>query len=220
LFFQIVESKLTCPICNKRKAKRLCPARAENICTICCGEQREVTIDCPSDCTHLKASREYDYSRLVVDPETLPFAESKFGRDFARSKGPLLAAIDFAIITFAAEHRALVDSDVLAALRTLAETYQTRTSGIIYEKPIDYALQRDLYDALKNAIAEFRSKLEREAGLGTLRDSEVRDSLIFLTQLCAVYQNGRPKGRAYIDLIRAQFPGEELQKAAPSIVLP
>ncbi len=211
---------MTCPICNKRKAKRLCPARAESICTICCGEQREVTIDCPNDCEHLKASREYDYSRLVVDRQTLPFKEAKFGHEFARSYGPLLAALDYAVVKFAAEHRDLVDSDVLVALRTLAETYQTQSSGIIYEKPIDYALQRDLYGALKTAIADFRTKLEREAGIGTLRDSEVRDCLIFLTQLAAVYQNGRPKGRAYLDLIRAQFPKEEFQKAASSIVLP
>ncbi len=211
---------LTCPICNKRKAKRWCPARAESICSICCGEQREITIDCPSDCEHLKASRENDYSRLVVDPETLPFKETKFGREFARSYGPLLAALDYAVCAFAAEHRALVDTDVLAALRTLAETYQTQTSGIIYEKPIDYALQRDLYGALKAAITEFRAKLEQQAGVGALRDSEVRDALIFLAQLAAVYQNGRPKGRAYLDLIRAQFPNEKFRKAESSIVLP
>ncbi len=211
---------LTCPICNKRKAKRWCPTRAESICSICCGEQREVTIDCPGDCPHLRASREYDYSRLNVDPETLPFKGFKFGREFAETKGPLLAAIDYAIGGFAGEHRAVVDTDVLAALRTLAETYQTKTSGIIYEKPLDYALQRDLYAALKIAIDEFRTKFERGAGVGALRDSEVRDSLIFLTQLAAVYQNGRPKGRAYLDLIRAQFPKEEFQKSASSIVLP
>ena len=53
----------------------------------------------------------------------------------------------------------------------------------------------------------------------TVRDSEVRDALIFLTQLCAVHDNGRPKGRAYLDLIRQQFPKEEFQKAGSSIVL-
>ena len=46
----------------------------------------------------------------------------------------------------------------------------------------------------------------------TVRDSDIRDSLIFLTQLAAVHENGRPKGRAYLDLIRRQFPKEEFQK--------
>ncbi len=46
----------------------------------------------------------------------------------------------------------------------------------------------------------------------TVRDSDIRDALIFLTQLAAVHENGRPKGRAYLDLIRQQFPKEEFEK--------
>ena len=53
----------------------------------------------------------------------------------------------------------------------------------------------------------------------TVRDSDVRDALIFLTQLCAIHENGREKGRAYLDLIRSQFPKEEFQKSASNIVL-
>ena len=117
-------------------------------------------------------------------------------------------------------HREPVDTDVLAALQTLAETYRTQASGIIYEKPLDYALQRALYD-LKAAIADFREKEAQRVGMTTVRDSDVRDALIFLTQLCAVHENGRPKGRAYLDLIRQQFPKEEFQKAGSSgLIMP
>ena len=42
---------MSCPICEKRPAKRFCPAKGEKICAICCGEGREVTIDCPMDCS-------------------------------------------------------------------------------------------------------------------------------------------------------------------------
>ena len=56
-------------------------------------------------------------------------------------------------------------------------------------------------------------------GMTTVRDSDVRDALIFLTQLCAVHENGRPKGRAYLDLIRQQFPKEEFQKTGSNIRL-
>jgi len=210
---------LACPICNKRKAKRLCPARAERICSICCGTEREVSIDCPSDCVHLVASRQYDMSRLEIDWAKVPFAEVKFDRSFAETHGALLVDLDRAVCQFAAEHHEVVDTDVLVALQTLAETYRTQTSGIIYEKPLDYALQRALYDYLKASIAEFRKEDTQRAGMTTLRDSDVRDALIFLTQLCAVHNNGRPKGRAYLDLIRSQFPKEAFQKSASNIVL-
>jgi len=54
----------------------------------------------------------------------------------------------------------------------------------------------------------------------TVRDSDVRDALIFLTQLGTTRTNGRPKGRAYLDLLRAEFPEEQFQKPASSILLP
>jgi hypothetical protein len=210
---------VVCPICNKRKAKRQCPARADSICTICCGTEREVTIDCPSDCAHLVASRQNDLTRLEIDWDKLPFAEVKFNRGFAEQNSALIYDLDHAICKFAAGYRELVDSDVLAALRTLAETYRTQSSGIIYEKPIDYRLQRELYESLKEAIAVFKKDMAERMGITTVRDSDVRDALIFLTQLCAIHENGRPKGRAYLDLIRAQFPKEEFQRSSSNIVL-
>ena len=210
---------MACPICNKRKAKRQCPARAESICSICCGTEREVTIDCPSDCVYLAASREYDLARLDYDWAKVPFAETKLDRSFAETHGAMLVELDYAVCQFAAEHREVVDTDVLAALQTLAETYRTQASGIIYEKPLDYPLQRALYESLKVAIADFRKDEAERVGITTVRDSDVRDALIFLTQLCAVHENGRPKGRAYLDLIRQQFPKEEFQKSGSNIVL-
>jgi hypothetical protein len=104
-------------------------------------------------------------------------------------------------------------------LQTLAETYRTQASGIYYEKPLDYPLQREMYENLKAAIADFRKDEAQRVGMTTVRDSDIRDAVIFLTQLCAVHANGRPKGRAYLDIIRQQFPKEEFQKAGSSIVL-
>jgi hypothetical protein len=168
---------------------------------------------------YLVASREYDLTRLEIDLAKMPFAEVKFQRSFAETHGALLVDIDYAVCQFAADHREVVDTDVLAALQRLAETYRTQASGIIYEKPLDYPLQRALYEHLKAAITDFRKKEAQRLGMTTVRDSEVRDALIFLTQLCAVHENGRPKGRAYLDLIRQQFPTEEFRKSASNIVL-
>src|SRR5438067_13025412 len=68
---------MTCPICHKRKAKRFCPARGDGICSVCCGTEREVTIDCPSDCAHLIACRQYDYERKEIDWEKMPFGRRR-----------------------------------------------------------------------------------------------------------------------------------------------
>src|ERR1700674_6113094 len=50
---------LSCAICEDRKEKRFCPAVHGKICPQCCGEQREVTLDCPSDCPYLLQAREH-----------------------------------------------------------------------------------------------------------------------------------------------------------------
>jgi hypothetical protein len=43
--------------------------------------------------------------------------------------------------------------------------------------------------------------------------------LIYLTQLGAIRANGRPKGRAFLDLIRIHFAPEDSAKANSNIVL-
>ena len=158
-------------------------------------------------------------ARLEIDWDKVAFPDTKFERSFAERHGRLLLEVEHAMCEFAADHRELVDSDVLMSLQTLAETYRTQASGIIYEKPLDYPLQRALYDHLKHAIDEFRKEETQRQGMTTVRDSDIRDALIFLTQLASVHLNGRPKGRAYLDLIRQQFPAEEFQRSASNIVL-
>jgi hypothetical protein len=210
---------LACPICSKRKAKRPCPAKAATICSVCCGSEREVTIDCPSDCPYLVASRAYDEERREVDWSKLPFADVRVNASFARSHGPLLGAISYAISLYARDNRLLVDADVIAALQALAESYRTLASGLYYEKPPEYALQRGLYEALKASLEDYKKAETQAVGLSSTRDSEIRDALIFFTQLGAARTNGRPKGRAYLDLLRSQVGAEELSRPESGILL-
>jgi hypothetical protein len=210
---------LVCPICEKRKAKRYCPARAETICTVCCGTEREVTIDCPSDCTYLLESRKHDLGRRELDWSTVPFADTRISSSFVARHEALILALGYAICMNARDNPPVTDTDAIAGLQSLAEAYQTLSSGIYYEKPPDYAIQRGLYDALKAAIENYKQTESRNAGIQTIRDSEIRDALIFLAQLGATRTNGRPKGRAYLDLLRSQFKSDQLQKSSSGLLV-
>ena len=218
----LLEDRLVCPICQKRKAKRFCPAKGENICSVCCGTEREVTIACPSDCPHLVASRAYDWQRRQqadsVDWSQGPFPETRLDRDWITTHAELVSALSYAICLFARDHRPLVDSDVIAVLKSLAETYRTLSTGIYYEKLPDYRLQTELYQALQTALTDFKKK-QAQAMMSSVRDSEVRDVLMSMAQLGYVRQNGRPKGRAFLDMLRGQFTSPELEKPAASNVL-
>jgi hypothetical protein len=131
----------------------------------------------------------------------------------------LLAALISSIWEYARDHRQVVDTDVVAALQALAETYRTLSSGLYYERPPDYLYRRELYQVLKAGLEEFKEAETQRLGLATTRDSEIRDALTFLTQLGATRQNGRPKGRAFLDLIRTQIGPEASAKPASNIVL-
>jgi hypothetical protein len=120
---------------------------------------------------------------------------------------------------YAREYRQVVDADVIAALHALAESYRTLSSGLYYEKPPDYLYQRELYQVLKTALEEFQRVQTQRQGLVTIRNSDLRDSLIYLTQLGALRTNGRPKGRAFLDLIRSQVAPQDSAQANSNIVL-
>ncbi len=210
---------MPCPICQKRKAKRSCPAKAELICAVCCATEREVTIDCPSECPHLAASRRYEQERRVIDWSTLPFSETHIPESFLRAHEPLFGLLAQTICQWAGEHPRGVDADAASAVQSLAESYRTLASGIYYEKPPDYAYSRALFEALKAAIDAYKRAESQRVGVSQTRDDEIRDALIFLAQVCATHSNGRPKGRAYLDFLRPRFMPEESGKPASNIVL-
>jgi len=61
---------VSCAICETRKEKRFCPALHDRICPQCCGEAREVTLDCPSDCVYLQQARQHERSLQLEQLET------------------------------------------------------------------------------------------------------------------------------------------------------
>ena len=178
-----------------------------------------MSIDCPSDCPYLVASREYDEERRQIDWKKIPFSDVEIPAEFVESHTPLMVRLISCIAEYAQDHRQVVDTDVTAALQALAGTYRTLSSGLYYEKPPDYLYQRELYHALKAEVEKFKQAETQRLGLATTRDSEIRDALIYLTQSAASRENGRPKGRAFLDLIRAQLAREASAKPASNIVL-
>ena len=82
---------MACPICQKRPPKRFCPALGEKICPICCGKEREVTIDCPLDCSYLIAAHRYEAEhRKPLSPDEFPYREIEFPPDFVYEHWPVV----------------------------------------------------------------------------------------------------------------------------------
>jgi len=212
--------RVLCPICQKRKAERFCPAKAEKICAVCCGTEREVTLDCPSDCAYLLAAHRYEDQHPRQIPSDTPLLDVRLAPDLVRLHPQFLSAIAFAVAKFCATEPAATDLDVLAALQALAETWKTLASGLIYEKPPAPPVQRALYDSLSAFLAETKQS-PAQSPLGHPKDSEIFQLLVFLYRMGLLRTNGRPLSRRFIEFLRGQFPGaHELKREQSRIIIP
>jgi hypothetical protein len=210
-----------CPICEKRKAARFCPAKGEKICAVCCGTEREVTIDCPSDCSYLVAAHRYEDGHHRSLPADTPLLDEKIPQDIVYTHQQLMAALAFSIAKFCAVQPAAVDTDVLAAIQALAQTYKTLSSGIIYEKPPVAPLPRELYAALISLISELKKQQAERPGSAALKDMELFYLWVFLYRMGLLRTNGRPRSRRFIEFLRSQFPQvPELQPEESRIIVP
>ena len=212
---------MSCPICEKRKAARFCPAKGEKICAVCCGTEREVTIDCPSDCAYLIAAHRYENEHQRSLPADTPLLDEKIPQNIVYAHQQLMAALAFSIAKFCAVQPTATDTDVVAALQALAETYKTLSSGIIYEKPPAAPIPRELYAALTAFLAEIKKQQAERASSSSLKDSEVFFLLVFLYRMGLLRTNGRPRSRRFIEFLRGQFPqAPDLQREESRIIVP
>ena len=212
---------MSCPICEKRKAERFCPAKAEKICAVCCGKEREVTIDCPSDCTYLISAHRYETDHPRDIPADTPLLDETIPRDLVHTHQQLMAAIAFSIAKFCAAQPTAVDNDILAALEALAQTYKTLSSGLIYEKPPQAPLPQELYGALVAFLDEIRKQQAERGATASFKDTEIFFLLVFLYRMGLLRTNGRPRSRLFIEFLRGQFPqAPELKREESRIIVP
>src|SRR6516165_942505 len=129
-------SLVACAICQTRKEKRVCPALASRICAPCCGEQREVTLDCPADCAYLVQSRQSESPRRSEELQNEElFRNVAIPPQFRYQFEPLIAGLLFALARVAGSHKNWHDRDVIAALTDITRDRERQArSGLIYQE--------------------------------------------------------------------------------------
>jgi hypothetical protein len=211
LFYEIRRSRLSCAICEKRKEKRFCPAVHGRICPQCCGEQREVTLDCPSDCVYLQQAREHEKPRSIQDlDQSALFPKVEVGDQFLYEQEHLILGLSYALAKSARVDQGVRDADLIAALSSLARNYETlASSGLHYEAPATNLTHQAIASEVQKMIKEYREAEQKHMGYGKLRDSDVLRGLVFLQRMGMVRTSGRPKSRAFVDFLYRRFPVQE-----------
>ncbi len=210
---------IPCKLCEKRRARRHCPGVGGGICAQCCGEQREITIDCPSDCPHLREARLRE-APPPIDEASIPNRDIRLTEQFVQEHEPIVLALALALRRAMEEARA-VDADAREAVSALIRTHRTLASGLIYETQPTNPYAAAIQDRLKAAVANLRKGSQGETGMPLLRDAEVLGVLVFLERLELQHNNGRRRGRAFLDFLRAYLPEPSTETAAkpPGLIL-
>ncbi len=196
---------MSCKICETRRPRRFCPGVGGDICSVCCGTEREVTVSCPLSCEYLQDARRHE--RLPdLKPEDIPNQDIRVTESFLENHTELIALTSLALLEGAANTPGAVDYDVREALDTLVRTYRTLESGLIYESRPANPLAANIHLAVCNALVEAKQRMQERTGLTAIRDVEILGALAFLQRLEISHNNGRRRGRAFLDFLRQQFP--------------
>jgi hypothetical protein len=199
---------VSCAICEIRKEKRFCPAVHGLICPQCCGEQREVTLDCPRECVYLQQARRHEKPRSMQELDaSVLFPQVDITERFLYEHEHLIAGLSYALAKSARQNRALTDVDLIAALTSLAKTTETlANSGLHYEAPLANTAQLAVIGEIQQLLKEYRETEHKHLGHSRLRDSDVLRALVFLVRMAHGRTSGRPKARAFVDFVQDQFP--------------
>lgn len=217
---------MSCAICHLRKEKRFCLALHDRICAQCCGEQREVTLDCPSECPYLQQARQHEKPREFGAslPEEL-FPTVEIGQDFLAMYEPLLAGIAQTVARISRSDRNLHDRDLIGALSNMAKSYQTLlASGLVYQETSPNPAQQGIIAVLNELLREFRQVESQHQGYSSLKDSDVLRTLVFTLRWIYMHSSGRPLSRGFIDFMHERFPAapplESAAEAGSRIIIP
>lgn len=197
-----------CRICHTRRPKRYCSGIAGDICSRCCGDQREVNISCPLDCQYLQEAHRHERpSELNYDD--LPNKDIRVNEDFLDDHKDLAFFCLSAVVDAGLRTPGAVDFDILSAVDALIRTYRTADSGLIYETRPEDKIAAAVQDQITRSLTDFQK--ER----APFRNADVMRCLVFVQRYALMQHNGRPRGRAFIDFVqRANMPKLQGMSAA------
>ena len=146
---------MACAICETRRPRRFCPGVRGDICSLCCGNEREVTVECPLDCEFLQEARKHDKPPVIGE---IPNRDIEVPEKLLRENEHLLSFLSATILRTALETAGVVDYDVRDALESLIRTYRTLNSGVYYESRPANPLALRIYAVVQESYSSTEPK--------------------------------------------------------------
>ena len=127
-------STRTCPLCERRRARRACPALGHQICAVCCGTKRITEIACPPDCGYLASAKTHPPAALQRQQERDAQFVLPVIRGLSERQYQLFFLVQGTLYQLSQTGELPVDDQIVCdTVQALAATYETASKGIIYE---------------------------------------------------------------------------------------
>ncbi len=177
-------------------------------------------MDCPLDCEFLREGRRHE-KPPVRNAAEFPNHDIRVSEQLLAANEKLAMFLAYTIFQTAMQVPGVVDSDVLEALDGLVRTYRTLQSGVYYESRPNNPLAGSIFGAVQEGLAEYRNSEQQNLGMTKTRDADVLGLLVFLQHFGLNCDNGRRRGRAFLDALRELQPPppEPSGVSPPSVIL-
>lgn len=210
-------SSTKCVICNQKKAKRYCPAKAGLICSTCCGTKRVIEINCSSDCVYLASGREHRAEAVFTKQRTkMDPARQRKHADVLDNHLELLTSIQFALVAHRKSYRAMTDAEALEAITVLAKTYETETKGILYEHHSAKPEVQSIVRAVQEGVRLYRKENKGQA----VTAQSALDCMEYMKDDIGFHVQEQASPTGYLDFVTLFFPTINKQADASRIILP
>jgi hypothetical protein len=162
-----------------------------------------VSVCCPLECVYLREARAHD-KPPQVDPKQIPNLDIEVTDSFLHQHDMLLGLLIQVVGDAGLGTPDAVDLDVREALEALVRTYRTLQSGLYYDSRPDNLIAAAILDRIRQGIDELHKAAAKRLGVETIRDAEILGVLAFLQRVEYQINNGRRRGRAFLDFLRQQ----------------
>jgi len=158
-----------------------------------------VTINCPYSCSYLRESRLHEKKEL--DEKAMPYSDVRLEPDFM-NKADLVLMLMSAFFNAALKTVPnATDGEAREALDAIVASFREGGEGVMPEGEV----ARGIVERFREKMGAFVSELKNREG-GIFADQVFLGVAVFMARVAHGYDNGKPKGRAYVHYLRTAFP--------------
>lgn len=212
-----------CSKCNKRKAKRYCPALGSKLCSLCCGLLREKEIHCPPNCPFLEKHKSYQEKR-TIEKKVLP-SSINLSPEEDILKDERMAWLAFHIEAPLKEHgekqASFTDKDAILALEYAKKKAIEGKSSLLIpgkESGPKNEVGEAVYKSMENCRYEKKIIIPGETeSYKTEEKTKCLERIILSVKFRA---KGNFEGRNYIERLRSRFAKIEELRRQKKVITP